>query len=103
MPNPSELLEELARNTWHRIVDGHRLRIRQGETTITDYLLLEIERANSPRIKSIKTSIRKEANQGTDWEWWVGSSSEGWIQYAIQAKRVRECSTALLSLQRHPR
>jgi hypothetical protein len=89
MPHPSKLLEDLARRTWRRIVDGHHLCIRQSETTITDYLLLEIERNGSPRIRTIQTSIKKEANQGTDWEWWVGSSSQGWIQYVIQAKRVR--------------
>jgi hypothetical protein len=82
----SELLENLAWRTWHRILDGHRWGIRQGETTITDYHLLEIARANSPSIKIIKTSIKKEASQGTDWEWWVGSPRQGWICYAIQAK-----------------
>jgi hypothetical protein len=86
--HPSELLEDLARRTWHRILDGHFWDIRQGETTISDYLLLEIARAKSPSIEIIKTSIRKEANQGTDWEWWVGSPRRGWIRYAIQAKRL---------------
>jgi hypothetical protein len=86
--HPSELLEDLARQTWHRIQDGHRLQIRQGETAISDYLLLQIARAQFPNIKIIKTSPTKEASQGTDWEWWVGSRRRGWIRYAMQAKRL---------------
>jgi hypothetical protein len=84
----SELLEDLARRTWHRILDGHYLDIPQGETTITDYHLLEIARGDFPNIEIMKTSSRKEARQGTDWEWLVGLPSGGWIRYAIQAKRL---------------
>jgi hypothetical protein len=86
--HPSELLENLARRTWHRIQDGRRWHIRQGETAISDYLLLEIARAGFPSIKIIKTSPTKETLQGTDWEWWVGSRRCGWIHYAMQAKRL---------------
>jgi len=84
-----QLLEDLARRTWHRLRDGNRLGIRQGETGLTDYLLLEIVRAGLASVKVIKTPLHSEASQGTDWEWWIGSTRLGWIRYAIQAKRLR--------------
>lgn len=84
---PREVMEYLADEVWQRIADGERLGISQGETSITDHLLLEIARLGDPRFKVMKTSIIKEAEQGTDWEWWVGSPSAGWLRYAIQAKR----------------
>lgn len=88
MKSPAELLENLSRQTWDRIRDGHRLGIRQGETALTDTLLLEIARARLPSMRIIKTPHAAERSQGTDWEWWVGSRSHGWIRYAIQAKKI---------------
>lgn len=88
MHSPAELLEHLSRQTWDRIEDGYRLGIRQGETALTDTLLLEIARARLPSMRIIKTAHAAERSQGTDWEWWVGSRRHGWIRYAIQAKKI---------------
>ncbi len=82
------LLEWLAANTWQRVRDGHELGVRLGETGLTDYLLLELKRVNSPRLHVFKTSQNLEAKQGTDWEWWIGSNQTGWIRYAVQAKKL---------------
>jgi hypothetical protein len=88
MKRPAELLEDLSRQTWDRIRDGHSLSIRQGESAITDTLLLEIARASLPSMKILKTSQAEECSKGTDWEWWVGSRRHGWLRYAIQAKKI---------------
>jgi len=86
--NPGELLESLAEDTWGRIRDGHALDVVQSEAALTDLMLLEIARARSPFLKVVKTPLDSEKNQGTDWEWWVGTQARGWARYAIQAKRL---------------
>src|SRR5687768_5994165 len=45
------LLEALAVETEWRISEADRLNMRFGETTITDYNLLEFRRANLPNIR----------------------------------------------------
>jgi hypothetical protein len=88
MATAGDLFEELARAVWHRLADGERLGVRQGETTITDHILLELARLNDPGLRIVKTPLDQEDVKGTDWEWWVGSFSVGWIRYAVQAKRL---------------
>ncbi len=85
---PGKLFEELAQATWHRLADGERFKIRQGETAITDHLLLELARIQHPGIRIVKTPQDQEDSKGTDWEWWVGNFVVGWLRYAIQAKRL---------------
>lgn len=82
------LFESLATRTWERIREGHRLRVPQGEVALTDYLLLELALARHPGLAIIKTPIDREPDQGTDWEWLIGSFAVGWLRYAVQAKRV---------------
>jgi hypothetical protein len=84
--DPTTLLETLAAATWQRLADGDRLGVRQSETTITDYLLLELARLGRPSIHLLKTPQDKENAQGTDWEWWIGTPVHGWFRYAVQAK-----------------
>lgn len=84
----AQKLEELSKNVWERIRDGHELGIRQGEESITDHLLLELCRAHFSGIYVIKTPKDKESEKGTDWEWWIGSNQMGWIRYAVQAKKL---------------
>lgn len=86
--NPGKLFEDLATATWQRLADGDRLKVRQGETTITDLLLLELARLGPPAVHVLKTPQDKEDAQGTDWEWWIGTPLRGWLRYAVQAKRI---------------
>jgi hypothetical protein len=85
---PHQLLEKLAKKIWRRIRDASEYGISQGEVGMTDYLLLEIVRSETPAIKVLKTNPRQEASQGTDWEWWIGPAASGWICCAIQAKKL---------------
>lgn len=86
--NLIDLFERLAKETWERVRDGNALDIRLGETGITDFLLLDIKRANPPNIRIIKTPHQLESTKGTDWEWWIGSPQLGWLRYAVQAKKL---------------
>ncbi|WP_336768377.1 DUF6615 family protein [Pantoea endophytica] len=62
--------------------------INFGEETISDLILLEIERNNPGYIRTFQTSKADEKNKGTDWEWWIGDISSGWARYAVQAKKI---------------
>jgi hypothetical protein len=82
------LFQDLAQDTWERLRDAHVLGMRIGEAGITDLLLLEIKRANLPNLTVLKTPNNLEPDQGTDWEWWIGSPCTGWLRYAVQAKKL---------------
>jgi hypothetical protein len=86
---PVAVFEELARHTWSRLADGHAFGVRQGEVSISDYLLLEMARERLPTIHILKTPAHLERLKGTDWEWWIGSRANGWLRYAVQAKRLQ--------------
>lgn len=83
-----QIFEKAASDTWQRLEASSRLGVSQGETTITDIILLDLKKAKCPFIHLIKTPQDLESSQGTDWEWWIGSNSFGWIRYAVQAKRI---------------
>jgi len=91
-------LNEVCDEVWYRLKYSERLKIRQGEETLTDNILLYL-RMNEKRFGRIQiASIKKtpktakagqgtEADQGTDWEWWIGSNRH-WRRYAVQAKKL---------------
>ena len=84
-----DLFEKLASSTWQRIFHAKQHKVSQGEETITDLNLLEISMAKCPEVTIIKTDSKKiESCQGTDWEWWIGNSSIGYLRYAVQAKKI---------------
>ena len=85
---PRRLFENLAEEVWQRLDNGNRLGVSQGETSLTDYLLLQIALLRSPSIRVLKTPITDENVQGTDWEWWIGTPQSGWLRYAVQAKKL---------------
>jgi hypothetical protein len=87
-----KLLETLSEQTWDRIRDGAELDISQGEETITDFNLLEIKRSRISTIRVVKLSKDEEAINGIDWEWWIGSAAQGWLRYAVQAKKIHLAS-----------
>ncbi len=82
------VLEALSVDTWERLRDSRPLQIRFGEETITDLLLLDLKRKNPPRTRIIQTPKSKEKDQGTDWEWWIGSPRVKWLRFAVQAKKL---------------
>jgi len=82
------IFEALANDTWQRLRDSRALEIRFGEETVTDLVLLELKRSQIPGIEVLQTNKKAESNQGTDWEWWLGSPQSGWLRFAIQAKKL---------------
>ena len=83
------LLGDLSGETWERLRDAMLLSVSFGEETITDLLALDINRQGLITTRFEQTSRPKEAEIGTDFEWWVGHRSIGWIRTAVQAKKLK--------------
>ncbi|MEU5760462.1 DUF6615 family protein [Nocardia sp. NPDC047648] len=77
----------LAVRTWKDYADSSLYRLSLDEETTTDRNLLELRRS-FPDLHVHKFTRQREHTVGADWEWWVGSDSEGWLCLRIQAKRV---------------
>lgn len=59
-----------------------------GEETITDLVLLEIQRRHPAEIRTAKFSKYVEGRRsGADWEWWLGAPGK-WLGLRIQAKKL---------------
>ena len=88
----TEKFEQLSKEIWSKITAANHYSLQYGEETITGSMLLEIVTQKFHNIKIIQTPKKKEATQGTDWEWYVGSDTFGWIRFIIQAKKLHPVS-----------
>ncbi len=70
----------------HRLAVGDALGVRQGETTITDMLVLDL--AQVPGIGVQKVEPVQESRDGMDWLLAL-KISEQWVVIAVQAKRMK--------------
>lgn len=84
-----QLVDELSRETCNNIDLAFRLNTKFGEETITDLLLLELAKKRNYNLRIIQTPKDKEKDKGTDWEWFIGSPTYGWVRFAIQAKKIK--------------
>ncbi|MHA1972653.1 MAG: DUF6615 family protein [Candidatus Hodarchaeales archaeon] len=78
---------EQARDTWKKIEVSEQIGLPLKETTITDINLLELTSKNPYNVISKAYSPYREARNGADWEWWLGSGSI-WIGLRVQAKKL---------------
>ena len=85
----STVAERIAESTWHRLGASRDLRVRLGEETLTDLLVLDFS-MSVPRhkIKFIQTTKNDEAKQGTDLVVYVRRDANKADIYAVQAKRL---------------
>lgn len=82
------IFSQVSENVWSTLDLCLKHRINFGEETISDLILLEIEKNNPGTIKTFQTSKADEKHKGTDWEWWIGNATTGWVRYAVQAKKI---------------
>ncbi|GAB2713056.1 DUF6615 family protein [Nocardia thraciensis] len=80
-------MDTLALRTWKDYEDGYPCGLAPGETSVTDALLLELHR-RFPQIAVRRLTPANEKRGGADWEWWIGSPTDGWLCLRIQAKRI---------------
>lgn len=79
---------EVCDDVWNRLQNSKAYGISQGEETLTDNILLYLASQNLSSIKIIQTPKNLEPFKGTDWEWWIGNRSTGYLRYAVQAKKL---------------
>ncbi|WP_146099033.1 DUF6615 family protein [Nocardia nova] len=91
-------MDELAAQTWWKYRDGHSLGLAPAEESVTDSNLLELHR-RFPQLAVRRLTKSAEKRVGADWEWWVGSASDGWLCLRIQAKRINDSGYPMLD---HP-
>lgn len=84
-----QLIDKLTRETWENIDLSNQLNTKYGEETITDLLLLGLARQKNYYLRIIQTPKNLEKDKGTDWEWFIGSPKNGWVRFAIQAKKIK--------------
>ena len=90
-----EHLNYACEKVWRLIEFAKAHRYSFSETTITDLILLYLYESNglfhNMRMQVAvvsKTSKANEPKKGTDWEWWIGNRRNGWMRYAVQAKKI---------------
>ncbi|MEQ4711863.1 DUF6615 family protein [Providencia alcalifaciens] len=85
-------------DVWDRIGNGKKYGISQSEETLTDNILLYLASQKISEIKIIQTPKNVESIKGTDWEWWIGNRNQGYLRYAVQAKKLDSRSNRYASL-----
>lgn len=84
----SHHLNVVCDDIWERLRNSIEFGINQGEETLTDNLLLYLASQKLSGITVIQTPKNKEKLIGTDWEWWIGNKKNGYLRYAVQAKKL---------------
>ena len=90
-------LDALATHTFEFLVQCQLQEIAVTEDVITTNNLLFLKR-HVPKTSVIWDTRNWEKAIGCDFEMWVGSDSQGWRGYAIQAKRIDLASGNYLAL-----
>lgn len=80
-----QLLNQLAEQTWDKILLAPERGLAFGEESITDHNLFELDRHGAP-IEIYKFDKQEEGKNGADFEWWVGSDFRQWYGLRFQAK-----------------
>ena len=87
-PATVQLFEALAEMTWDWLGHARQLRFGISEDSITDITELEIARASLPEVKLTRVTRQDERFYGFDWLWFIGNRVQGYIPYAVQAKKI---------------
>ncbi|ESZ60191.1 hypothetical protein NL532_25805 [Mesorhizobium sp. C120A] len=72
---------------WRQIADADRHGLAFSEETITETILLDLQREHPEEVRLRAFTKREEKNNGADWEWWIGRPGR-WLGMRIQAKRL---------------
>lgn len=83
-------MDSLARQTWKNYEEGSGVGLAPGEESTTDSVLLDLWRVSGGILHVNKFTRHQERRNGADWEWWVGSATDGWLRLRVQAKRIYE-------------
>jgi hypothetical protein len=87
MSKSEQLFEHLAFTTWDTILNAFTSHFSYGEDAITSVNLLTLKNASLKRLV-LEDTRPTESTKGCDFEFWIGSVANGWLRYAIQAKKI---------------
>ena len=79
----------IADRVWREIDEADLSGLSYGEETITETILLQLNRNRSAnvQIKAFSKQVEEPKN-GSDWEWWIGKKGQ-WLGMRIQAKKIK--------------
>lgn len=80
--------EEIARDTWVRIKQSRDVKVRLGEETFTDLLILDFIRQMGNCTRLFQTTKDQESRRGTDLEIRIHMGGNRALTFAVQAKKV---------------
>ena len=81
--------ERIAEDTWLRLKQSRKYRVRLGEETLTDILVLGLAGwTNGGRLQLYQPTKSEESFRGTDLEIYVRTGSTSAVHLAIQAKKL---------------
>ena len=80
--------EQIAEDTWGRIKQSRDLRVRLGEETLTDLLILDFIRLMKSRTKLFQSTKTQESKRGTDLEIRIHAGGNRAAVFAVQAKKL---------------
>lgn len=80
---------ELGALTWRRLEAAGSSGLFWSEETNTETILMELMQRHPSEVRVEAFAKGKEARNGADWEWWIGSHRGGWLGMRIQAKRLK--------------
>jgi hypothetical protein len=74
-----------AENIWKNLKSARGMGIVRDEETITNDLLLNLQRSHPRDIVTVQFRKPEEQFTGTDWEWWL-TDDRRWLGLLVQAK-----------------
>jgi len=91
-------LDNICDEVWDTLGLAYSLKLNQGEETITDNIILYLAKQNLNVSVITPMSKADESKYGMDWEWWIGNDSNGWLRFAVQAKKLQQSSNRYATL-----
>lgn len=81
--------EEIAHSTWERLKRSRDYRVRLGEETLTDILILDLAGCKtSGRFRLHQPTKLEESQKGADLEIWIRVGQSSAVHFVIQAKKL---------------
>lgn len=89
LPSPAlcSTFETESKDVWLHLEAAFQVGLSRGEATITDDLLLNVQKAHPSEVFTYPFDTRQEGIVGADWEWWL-SNGRKWVGLLIQAKKL---------------
>ncbi|MCG2572400.1 hypothetical protein LVY74_02355 [Acinetobacter sp. ME22] len=84
-----QIFRDLSYKTWMQLGQARQVDYQIRETSITDFLMVELKSQNSYEVITKAFKGNEEGKNGADWEWWfLNSSGKKGIGFRVQAKII---------------